>query len=111
VVGERHDVIRVGDLHGVGEHRFEHHPIRAREIERRPADPVPPRRGSGGEPGTRFADVASGDDVEQLATLDVDDLGRPQLAAIAALSTANVSSNPIAMTSPKRPGSLISSTP
>ena len=79
-------VERVGDLHGVGQHRVEHRPIRRRQIERRPTNPVAPRLGSGSEPGARLGAVAAGDDIEQLATLDVDDLRRPQLGPVGAVA-------------------------
>ena len=45
---------RIGDLDGVGQHRVEHRPIRGRQIQRRPPDPVAPAVGPGGEPGARL---------------------------------------------------------
>jgi len=74
-VGDAYDVEGVGDLHGGGEHRVEHGSIRVRQIQRGPPDPVPPRLGTGGEPGARASAVASRDDVEELSALHVDDLG------------------------------------
>jgi hypothetical protein len=81
LVGELHDVERIGDLDSVGEHRVEHRAIRRRQIERRPLDPRPPRRVSGGEPAARFDAVAARHHIEELATANVDDLRRPQLRA------------------------------
>ena len=57
-VGQGDDVIRVGDLDGVGQHRVEHRAIRRRQIQRRPADPLAPAVGSGGEPGARRAGLS-----------------------------------------------------
>ena len=81
LVGEPHHVERVSDLHGVGEHRVEHRLVGRRQVQRRPADPGPPRLGSGGEPGARPRRVTPGDDVEELPAAHVDDLGRPPLTS------------------------------
>lgn len=70
-----HHVERVGDLHGVVQHRVEHGPIRRRQVQRRPADPLTPPLWSGNETGARRHRVAARHDVEQLTGLHVDDLG------------------------------------
>ena len=44
LVRQAHDVERVSDLDGVGEHRVEHRLVGRGQIERRPGDPGPPRR-------------------------------------------------------------------
>ena len=85
-VREVHDVIRIGDLHRCGEHRVEHHPIRTGQVQRRPAHPVTPRLRSGGEPGAHRDDLRPGNNIEQLAVFHVNDLGRPALLAVAALT-------------------------
>lgn len=83
-VREMDDVIRIGDLGGVGEHRVEHHPIRTGQVQRRPTHPVTPRLGWGSEPCAHRVEPI--DDIEQLATFHVDDLGRPALPPVAALT-------------------------
>ena len=80
-VGELHDVERIGDLVGVGQHRVEHRPVRGGQIERRPLDLGPPGVVAGGEPAARLDTVAARHDVEELAAANVDDLGRPSLGA------------------------------
>jgi hypothetical protein len=77
--GELDDMKWVGDLGGFGEHRVEHVAIRAGQIEGRPADPIPPRLGAFREPCTRRCSAATSGNVEELASCDVDDLGRPRL--------------------------------
>jgi len=76
-VRELHDMKRVRDLSGVREHRVEHRPIRTRQIQRRPADPSHPLVGLGCEPSTTARSVTTRHDVEELASGDADDLGRP----------------------------------
>jgi hypothetical protein len=53
-VGELRNVERVGDLGGVREHRVEHDPIRRRQIQRRPLDPIQPLLRAFGEPPARL---------------------------------------------------------
>jgi len=55
--------------------------VRAGQVERRPLDPGQPLGGPFGEPAARLDVVTARHDVEQLATADVDNLGRPQLRA------------------------------
>ena len=85
-VREMHEVIRIGDLNRVREHRVEHDPVRGRQIQRRPTHPVTTPGWSGSEPRTHRAHLASGNNIEQLPVFYVDDLGRPALFAVAALT-------------------------
>jgi len=80
-VGQLHQMERIGHLAGIGEDRVEHRPIWARQVERRPLDPIEPRLRAGVEPGARPGAVTPGDDVEQPAGADVDDRRRPALAS------------------------------
>ena len=80
-VGQLHDVERVGDLDGVGEHRVEHRPVRAGQIQVAQAIVRPPRVGAGGQPPARLGAVAARHHVQQHAGVDVDDRRRPPLPA------------------------------
>ncbi len=80
-VRELHDVERVSNLGGIGEHRVEHGAIRRRQIQRGPLDLVPPRLVACGEPATWLHSGAAGHDVEELAAAHIDDLSRPLLGA------------------------------
>jgi hypothetical protein len=79
-------VERVGDLAGGGQHRVERQPPRAREIQHRPADRVPPRGGHRREPGAQPPSGAAFDDIEELVGGDIDDRGRPRLGPPPALT-------------------------
>ena len=105
LVRQLHDVERVSDLDGVGEHRVEHRLVGRREIQRRPGDPGPPRFGSGGEPGARSRRVAAWHDVEELTAAHVDDLGRPSLPAERAVTSEQVLVQPAPRSPPSVAGS------
>ena len=77
-VRELHDVERISDLRRVREHRVEHRPIRARQIERRPSDLGHPVDGLVSEPSACSGRVAARHNIEQLSSPGVDNLCRPQ---------------------------------
>ena len=80
VVRELHDMERVGDLDGVGQHRVEHRPIRARQIQRRPRDVRPPRRRCVRRAtGTAPTLLRPGTTSSSCPARDVDDRRRPPL--------------------------------
>ena len=80
-VGQLDEMKRIGDLGGVGQHRVEHRPIRAGQIERRPLDRVAPRRRRGRR--TRRTAQRCHDQGQRRAVdrPDVDDRRRPPLGA------------------------------
>ena len=59
-VGELHEMKRVGDLGGVGDHRVEHGPVRARQVKGRPPDPAAPGITPFGELNRPGSDGGSG---------------------------------------------------
>lgn len=75
------DVKWVGHLGGVGHHGVEHLAVRSGQVQRGPLDAVPPLGRSLCEPVDRSPGAASLDDVEELPSSDVDDLGGPLLAS------------------------------
>jgi len=75
------DVKWIGNLSCVREHRVEHRPIRARQIQRCPLDRLTPCGGLLGEPCAPCGGVATWDDIEELTAGDVNDLGRPDSMA------------------------------
>ncbi len=78
-VGELHEMERIGDLGGVGDHRVEHRPVRAGQIERRPTDLLEPRVAALGEPSARLGGAATRNNIEQPAGGDIHDRCRPPL--------------------------------
>ena len=79
VVAQPHDVERVRDLSGFGHRGVERGPVRAREVQHRPADSRAPAAGPPKQPpGRRFGGSAS-HYVQELAASDVDDAGAPGL--------------------------------
>lgn len=73
-VCEFHDVKRIRDERGGGQHRFEHRPIWTGEVDRRVRDLVPPGPALSVQPRLRFFARATRDDIEELASADVDEL-------------------------------------
>src|SRR5690606_31211661 len=81
-VGVLHEMERVRDLPGLREAVGEGLAVGARQVEHPPADPGPPRRRPGVEPGRRASSGAAGHDIEQLGwASDIDDRGAPLLGA------------------------------
>gem|GEM_PF-1565538 len=81
LVRELHHMERVRDLNRVRQHRVEHQPVRAPQVEGCELDPITPLLRSLLEPLARPRSVATLDHVEQLASAGADDLGRPRLGA------------------------------
>ena len=81
LVRELDDMKWICDLDRVGEHRVEHGPVRAREIERGVRDVRQPLITACGEPPARFCAAATRDDIEQHTCAHIDDRRRPVLAA------------------------------
>ena len=79
-VGELAHMEGIGHLGGVGHHVVEDRPIGTGQIEGGPARPVSPLLPLCLQPLRRPLAAATRDDVEELAGLDVDDLGRELLA-------------------------------
>lgn len=79
VVREFHDVERIRDLDGVGEHRVEHRPIRTRQIKRRPFDVRPPLLRTRSKPAARLDARAACNNIEELPGTHIDDRRRPVL--------------------------------
>lgn len=75
LVREAHKAERVGDLNCVGQHGVEGGPIRARQVQGRPADSCPPLRRLGGDPPPGGGGVAAFDHIKELARPDIDDRG------------------------------------
>ena len=71
---------RIRHLDGTREHEGEDPTVGTGEIEGGEAHLVPPGLLAFGQPGHRPSTAAAGDDIEQLATADVDDLGGELLA-------------------------------
>ncbi|MCU1490194.1 MAG: hypothetical protein JWM85_1599 [Acidimicrobiaceae bacterium] len=86
LVRELHDMKGIGHLDGVGNNGVEHRPIGAREVERRELDPVKEGLTLALEPGFRRFAAPAGNDVEELATTDVDDRCREVLTVERALA-------------------------
>jgi hypothetical protein len=84
---------------------IEHSPVARGQVQRRPLDRRPPFVITGCELAARFAAVPAGDDVEELAIVDVDDLSRPALGADPALPAGQVPSRPSPTRVPNRSGS------
>ena len=85
LVGQLHQMERVGDLDRVGQHGVERQPPRTRQVQHRPPNGVAPRLGPLVEPRTGTGGGAALDHIEQLAGSDIDDRGRPRLSPPAAL--------------------------
>ena len=79
VVAQPHDVEGVRDLSGFGHSGVERGPVRAREVQHRPADGLEPDVGPAQQPACGRFSVAASDYVEELAASDVDDAGVPGL--------------------------------
>lgn len=77
LVGETHDVERIGDLGRLRQHRVEHAAIGAGQVERGPPDPVHPVVRTRLEPGAHGCGVTASNDIEELAVFDIDDLRQP----------------------------------
>ena len=73
---------RIGDQGGLRRHHLEHPAVGTGEIERAVLDPIAEGRSLLGQPPHRMGAASTRDDVEQLATADVDDLGGVLLAAV-----------------------------
>ena len=76
LIGDAHDLERIGDLGGVGQHRVRGRPVRPGQVEGDPVDPCLPVLVPFGEPRARRGSVTARNDIEQLAVAD--ELGRPQ---------------------------------
>ena len=63
-VGELHHMKRIRDLGGVGQHRVEDRPIRARQIQCRPPDCSTPLGWSVSEPSARSGSVSTRHNIE-----------------------------------------------
>lgn len=83
-VGDLDDMERVGHLGGVGELLVEHRPVGAREVEGPNPDPRSPFLALVLEPALGTVPAPARDDVQQLGTLHVDELGRELLGAVGA---------------------------
>ena len=81
VVAQPHHVERVRDLFRLGRRRVERGPVRAREVQHRPADLLAPTPGPRQQPPCGRSGGSAWDYVQQLAPPDVDDAGRPDLGA------------------------------
>ncbi len=73
---------RVGDDGGVWRHDLEHPPVGTREVDRAEADAGSELGALVGQPGHGLDTPPTRDDVEELATVDVDQLGREVLTMV-----------------------------
>lgn len=83
-VDEPADVEGVGDQGRGGRHHLEHLAVGTGQVEGAEADPSPERVSSLGQPGHGLDTAPARDDVEELATAYVDELGREVLAVTGA---------------------------
>jgi hypothetical protein len=74
-VGELRDMEGIGHQGGLGHHELEHPLVGAGEVEGAVLDAVPKGSTLLGQPGHRTCTAATRDDVQELASTDVDDLG------------------------------------
>lgn len=105
LIGQAHEVKRVGDLHRVGAHGVEDCLVRAGQIEGGPGDALQPVLALPGQPDTRAVTVSAFDHIEQSAAGYIDDRGSPQCRRYQPRRKNNVSSNPNPRVVPMRSGS------
>ena len=98
LASQAHQVERVRDLDGIGQHGVEHLAVRAGHVQGRVGDLRPPGRVALCQPSHRRQRVAAFHDIEQLSTADIDDRGRPLLCAPLPTLADSVSSSPSAVT-------------
>src|SRR5665213_818292 len=79
-VAQLHHMKWISHLDGIGNHRVKDCPIRTRQVERRVDDAVPPSLPSSLQPPAGCLATPTRNDIEELADLHVDELGRELLA-------------------------------